>query len=1055
MAEDKIFKQFKEHSVAEFFKKNRQMLGFSGKVRSFTIVVHELVTNGLDACEEAGILPEITVKVEELGKDHYKLTVTDNGPGIPKTHVGKALGQMLAGTKFHRYIQQRGQQGIGACMSGDTLIPLYDGRVLPIKKIVEKNMVGESINTIDPNNLHLHEGKITKCWKIKNPKFIKINTQRGREIKLTPENPVLTIKNGEVTWIRADKLTEGMRIAAPRKLLVSPKEKIRTVDLLDLSNIQVDEPNLMREIETKLMEKYGSLRKASKQLKIDNDVLRNWFRRKMENGKQRGRPTIANLLKIAKDLNIKKNEVLSRISRIGRKGTYMNIPEFIDEECAWLAGLMIGDGNLTAEKADKWGVGISLSGNDEVIINKFTSLLTKKFGLKARVYYDDKKHYYLVHSSSALLASILGKFGVDRGNKSKTFDVPDFVFSLNNKLLAAYLKGLFDAEGSVSIDKHTISFHIYNKKATEKIFYALLRLGIYASINKAGEQNRITITEKENIKRFIGKIGFTCDKKSRRTWEIADVVGHNSVTEVIPEISELSKHYVYSTNNPLNVLPAAPYSAMMNSKNMSRYSLKQLIQKCGVKNDLGEFLSALTENDIIWLKVHKIKEEKNEDYVYDLEVENHHNFVANGLITHNSGCTMFSYVTTGQPTKAISYYRGRKMEMEIGIDFKKNRPIIRDVSEESTDKHGIEIVSEYKEVKHERSSKGIFEYLRRTALANPHGTFTLTEPDGEVIGFPRSVEQIPKKPYEIKPHPLGVSAHDLLEFARHNREYRKVSVFLQNVFSRVSSNKVSELKELAPDINFNMKVDDMTWDHAEKIVNAMKQVKWIAPPMDALVPIGKEQIEASFNNIFNPEIMVVTERKARVYRGGIPFMVEAAVAYGGGIRTAGKKGDMMRFANRVPLLFDTSGCAITTTLKSIEWKRYNLKDFEDEPVVVLVNLISVHVPYTSAGKQAISDEEDVVDEIRFAVMEAARGIQRYLSGKRKANEIATKRKLVLRYIQQLSSDLSTLSGKDVEKIQNKLQKIIDEKYVTIKEEKQQKLAEATEDMEEGSEEEGG
>ena len=141
--DDKIFKQFKEHSVAEFFKKNQQMLGFSGKVRSLTTVVHELVTNSIDACEEAGILPEISVNLEELGPEHYRLGVRDNGPGIPKTHVGKALGQMLAGTKFHRYIQQRGQQGIGACMSGDTLIPLCDGRILPIKEIVEKNMVDE------------------------------------------------------------------------------------------------------------------------------------------------------------------------------------------------------------------------------------------------------------------------------------------------------------------------------------------------------------------------------------------------------------------------------------------------------------------------------------------------------------------------------------------------------------------------------------------------------------------------------------------------------------------------------------------------------------------------------------------------------------------------------------------------------------------------------------------------------------------------------------------------------------------------------------------------
>ena len=104
-----LFKDFKEHSVAEFFKKNRQMLGFSGPTRSFTIIVHEFVTNSLDACEEAGILPELTVELQQLGEDHFIITSKDNGPGIPEKYIGKALGKMLAGTKFHRYIQQRGQ----------------------------------------------------------------------------------------------------------------------------------------------------------------------------------------------------------------------------------------------------------------------------------------------------------------------------------------------------------------------------------------------------------------------------------------------------------------------------------------------------------------------------------------------------------------------------------------------------------------------------------------------------------------------------------------------------------------------------------------------------------------------------------------------------------------------------------------------------------------------------------------------------------------------------------------------------------------------------------
>src|SRR5271157_6035555 len=100
---DEILKEFKEHSISEFFRKNSQMLGYSGRVRSLTTIVHEYITNSLDASEEAGILPDVRIEIKELGEEgKYSIRVTDNGPGIPIKHVGKALATVLAGTKFHR-----------------------------------------------------------------------------------------------------------------------------------------------------------------------------------------------------------------------------------------------------------------------------------------------------------------------------------------------------------------------------------------------------------------------------------------------------------------------------------------------------------------------------------------------------------------------------------------------------------------------------------------------------------------------------------------------------------------------------------------------------------------------------------------------------------------------------------------------------------------------------------------------------------------------------------------------------------------------------------------
>ena len=159
MTAEQLQKEFKEHSVADFFKKNRQMLGLTGKIRTLTTIIHEYVTNSLDACEEARVLPDIDVKIVELGDEYYEVTSTDNGPGLTKDTVGKAFGQLLAGTKFHRRIQSRGQQGIGA--SGATMFSLIT--------------TGKPIQVITGNGTKAFSCELTIDSKTNQPKIIKMD----------------------------------------------------------------------------------------------------------------------------------------------------------------------------------------------------------------------------------------------------------------------------------------------------------------------------------------------------------------------------------------------------------------------------------------------------------------------------------------------------------------------------------------------------------------------------------------------------------------------------------------------------------------------------------------------------------------------------------------------------------------------------------------------------------------------------------------------------------------------------------------------------------------
>jgi DNA topoisomerase-6 subunit B len=105
----------REISVSEFFAKNRHLLGFDSKRKALLTTVKEAVDNALDACEEAEILPDVTVRIEQVPKieNRFRVSVGDNGPGIVPEQIDNVFGRLLYGSKFHRLRQSRGQQGIG------------------------------------------------------------------------------------------------------------------------------------------------------------------------------------------------------------------------------------------------------------------------------------------------------------------------------------------------------------------------------------------------------------------------------------------------------------------------------------------------------------------------------------------------------------------------------------------------------------------------------------------------------------------------------------------------------------------------------------------------------------------------------------------------------------------------------------------------------------------------------------------------------------------------------------------------------------------------------
>jgi DNA topoisomerase-6 subunit B len=108
----------REISVSEFFAKNRHLLGFDNPRKALLTTVKEAVDNALDACEEAGMLPDLFIGIEQLSEARFRITIRDNGPGIVKSQVANIFGKLLYGSKFHRLKMSRGQQGIGIAAAG-------------------------------------------------------------------------------------------------------------------------------------------------------------------------------------------------------------------------------------------------------------------------------------------------------------------------------------------------------------------------------------------------------------------------------------------------------------------------------------------------------------------------------------------------------------------------------------------------------------------------------------------------------------------------------------------------------------------------------------------------------------------------------------------------------------------------------------------------------------------------------------------------------------------------------------------------------------------------
>jgi DNA topoisomerase-6 subunit B len=391
---------------------------------------------------------------------------------------------------------------------------------------------------------------------------------------------------------------------------------------------------------------------------------------------------------------------------------------------------------------------------------------------------------------------------------------------------------------------------------------------------------------------------------------------------------------------------------------------------------------------------------------------------------------MYAQLTTGKSLHVISRVEGEPMaaELYVSIDTAKNRPALHGRKKIKWDRpHGTRVEAEM-EGRYPKGLHSIDMYLKQTAIASPYVTFHYKGPRDQQVSYTRSSTGLPPRPTEIKPHPRGVELGRLIQMLN-NSSSRSLLQFLQNEFSRVGRKTAQEIVQHAGrKLTERSLPKRIAHVQAKALYRAIRKVPVSAPRTDCVVPIGEPRLYEGMRKEIDADFYIVKTRPPAVYRGN-PFQIEVGLAYGqpGGadltvdergrihktahhkrnasetlVLNADEPAQLLRFANRVPLLYEQGACAITRAVLQTNWRSYGLKQPKGAlpiaPMVILVHLASVWVPFTSEAKEAIAPYPEVIKELKLGLQACARKLAEHLRQESRLKREYEKRSHIEKYL---------------------------------------------------------
>ncbi len=394
-----------------------------------------------------------------------------------------------------------------------------------------------------------------------------------------------------------------------------------------------------------------------------------------------------------------------------------------------------------------------------------------------------------------------------------------------------------------------------------------------------------------------------------------------------------------------------------------------------------------------------------------------------------SAAGMYGLMTTGKPVLIITKTHKNKPAHEVllKMDTSKNRADLVSETEHPEDDalfphgHGTQVSIEL-EGKYLKGRQSVDEYLEQTAIANPHARIEYVMPSNETIVFERAVNELPPETEEIKPHPKGIELGILIQMLERT-EFTQLGAFFKGEFCRIGPGVAKEICAKAG-------LTDRTWvkqighAEAERLFAALQDAKVMAPPTSCVQAIGTKTLLSGLLKEVKGEFYAASTRPPTVYRGR-PFIIEAALAYGGDL-PGDDSARIIRFANRVPLLYQQSACSSFKAVVETNWRPYGLQQPRNSvptaPLVVMLHMASVWVPFTSESKEAIADYDEIRKEMRLALQECGRKLQTYMNRRKRMAREGERRSAFIRYIGEISKACASITGVDAKSVYAALQR---------------------------------